>query len=107
MATFTLYIRDNRYAVPTLALVGADGEERVRELARQRLLESTQRLRGRAIAVQRDARVAPAELAAKRKTAGLSTGGIRVCGERRFRRLKVRRDDGSGTPSRRRPRRPA
>ena len=41
MATFTFYIRDDRYKVPTLALVDAEGVERARELAAQRLLEST------------------------------------------------------------------
>ena len=41
MATFTFYIRDERYRVPTLAIVFAQNAARARALAAERLLEST------------------------------------------------------------------
>ena len=41
MATFTFYIHDNRYTVPSLAIVDADDEAGARVLATDRLLEST------------------------------------------------------------------
>ena len=37
MRTFTCFIADRRYAVPTLALILAADEERARELARREL----------------------------------------------------------------------
>ena len=39
MATFTFYIRDDRYSVPTLAIVNSKDEEGARQLAAKRLLE--------------------------------------------------------------------
>jgi hypothetical protein len=41
MATFTFYIHDDRYRVPSLAIVDANDEGRARILAADRLLEST------------------------------------------------------------------
>jgi hypothetical protein len=40
MATFTFYIRDDRYSVPTLAIVDTKTEVAARALATKRLLES-------------------------------------------------------------------
>ena len=40
MATFTFYIRDERYRVPTLAIVVEESEARARALAAERLSES-------------------------------------------------------------------
>ncbi|MDB5480484.1 MAG: hypothetical protein JWO83_1537 [Caulobacteraceae bacterium] len=40
MATFTFYIRDDRYSVPTLAIVNTNTEVAARVLATKRLLES-------------------------------------------------------------------
>jgi len=40
VATFTFYIRDERYTVPTLAIVVAQNAVRARALAAKRLLES-------------------------------------------------------------------
>ena len=40
MLTFTFYIRDDRYRVPSLAIVSAEDEDGVREIAATRLLES-------------------------------------------------------------------
>lgn len=39
MATFTFYIRDDRYSVPTLAIVTAQNEASARTLAALRLSE--------------------------------------------------------------------
>lgn len=39
MVTFTFYIRDARYSVPTLAIVDAHDEKTARELAAKRLVE--------------------------------------------------------------------
>ena len=40
MKTYTLYVHDGRYAVPTLLTVEMRDDERVREYAAQRLAES-------------------------------------------------------------------
>ena len=40
MRDFTFYIHDQRYTVPTLAVVEADDEELAWELAKKRLSES-------------------------------------------------------------------
>lgn len=40
MTTYTLYIEDERYAAPTLLTVEVRGDERVRELASERLAQS-------------------------------------------------------------------
>ena len=40
MVTFTFYIRDDRYSVPTLDLVNAHSEDAVRTLVAKRLFES-------------------------------------------------------------------
>jgi len=39
MRTFSFYIHDKRYSVPTLQIVTVRDEERARELAQQRLYE--------------------------------------------------------------------
>lgn len=44
MRTFSFYIHDRRYSVPTLQLVTVRDEERARELARQRLDETEEHL---------------------------------------------------------------
>lgn len=41
MVTFTFYIRDDRYDVPTMDFVVAQSEARARVRAAERLLEST------------------------------------------------------------------
>lgn len=41
MSTFMLYVRDDRYRVPTLDIVSAAGEADVRTLATKRLFESS------------------------------------------------------------------
>jgi hypothetical protein len=38
--SYSIYIHDDRYSVPTLLFVVADADERARELATQRLAES-------------------------------------------------------------------
>jgi hypothetical protein len=38
--SYSIYIHDDRYSVPTLLFITADADERVRELATQRLAES-------------------------------------------------------------------
>ena len=40
MRTFSFYIHDSRYSVPTLQLVNASDEDHARELAQQRLDET-------------------------------------------------------------------
>ncbi len=40
LSTYTLYVHDVRYAVPTLLTVEASGDERVQAIARQRLQDS-------------------------------------------------------------------
>ncbi|WP_150131337.1 hypothetical protein [Caulobacter mirabilis] len=44
MRTFSFYIHDRRYSVPTLQLVTVRDEDRARELARQRLEETEEHL---------------------------------------------------------------
>lgn len=44
MRTFSFYIHDKRYSVPTLQLVTVRDEARARELARQRLEETDHHL---------------------------------------------------------------
>ena len=41
MTTFTFYIHDDRYNVPSLAIVDVGGEAEARALAADRLLKST------------------------------------------------------------------
>ena len=45
MRTFSCFITDDRYSVPTLAFLIADDERRARQLARQRLMDSPHHLR--------------------------------------------------------------
>lgn len=40
MRTFSCFIKDDRYTVPSLALILVQDEHRARELARRQLLES-------------------------------------------------------------------
>ncbi|HRD28461.1 MAG TPA: hypothetical protein PLO65_09190 [Caulobacter sp.] len=44
MRTYAIYIRDVRYSVPSLLLVEAAAEERVADIARQKLEESPHHL---------------------------------------------------------------
>ncbi len=44
MRTFSLYIHDSRYSVPTLQLITASDEEKVRQLAQARLDEAMEHL---------------------------------------------------------------
>jgi hypothetical protein len=44
MRTFSFYIHDRRYSVPTLQIVTVRDEDRARELARQRLEEAEHHL---------------------------------------------------------------
>ncbi|MDO9472721.1 MAG: hypothetical protein Q7J28_06660 [Caulobacter sp.] len=44
MRTFSFYIHDQRYSVPTLQIVTVRDEERARELAQQRLYEGEHHL---------------------------------------------------------------
>ena len=44
MRTFSFYIHDRRYSVPTLQLVTVRDEARARELANQRLQETEEHL---------------------------------------------------------------
>jgi hypothetical protein len=44
MRTFSFYIHDVRHVVPTLAFITASDEQRAREIAKERLMESLDHL---------------------------------------------------------------